>query len=176
MSDNNNLEQNEELELIEETADKPKKTVSFDVAKFLAKAKIYFSTLLANIIKYKYYCLAGLILVIAVIVLVVAFSGKGHHKVNDPMAGLEQSYKVNKYKDVNEILVKEGFTFTGSDSKETEITDKTSVNIYDFLQTHKRSQALYNRMIYVSLLVLYGLYIILNPSLNPLLRVKMVKQ
>lgn len=37
--------------------------------------------------------------------------------------------------------------------KETEITDKTSVNIYDFLQTYKRSQALYNRMIYVSLLV-----------------------
>lgn len=104
MSDNNNLEQNEELELIEETADKPKKTVSFDVAKFLAKAKIFFSTLLANIIKYKYYCLAGLILVIAVIVLVVAFSGKGHHKVNDPMAGLEQSYKVNKYKDVNELI------------------------------------------------------------------------
>lgn len=36
--------------------------------------------------------------------------------------------------------------------QETEVKD-SSVNIYDFMQTYKRSQALYNRMIFVSLLV-----------------------
>lgn len=36
--------------------------------------------------------------------------------------------------------------------QECELKD-SSVNIYDFLQTYKRSQALYNRMIFVSLLV-----------------------
>lgn len=37
--------------------------------------------------------------------------------------------------------------------KQTEIKANSSVNIYDFMQTYKRSQALYNRMIFVSLLV-----------------------
>lgn len=36
--------------------------------------------------------------------------------------------------------------------QECEVKD-SSVNIYDFMQTYKRSQALYNRMIFVSLLV-----------------------
>lgn len=36
--------------------------------------------------------------------------------------------------------------------QEVEVKD-SSVNIYDFMQTYKRSQALYNRMIFVSLLV-----------------------
>lgn len=37
--------------------------------------------------------------------------------------------------------------------KQTELKANSSVNIYDFMQTYKRSQALYNRMIFVSLLV-----------------------
>lgn len=36
--------------------------------------------------------------------------------------------------------------------QESELKD-SSINIYDFMQTYKRSQALYNRMIFVSLLV-----------------------
>lgn len=37
--------------------------------------------------------------------------------------------------------------------KQIEIKPNTSINVYDFMQTYKRSQALYNRMIFVSLLV-----------------------
>ncbi|MCR5613280.1 alpha-amylase/4-alpha-glucanotransferase domain-containing protein [Treponema sp.] len=37
--------------------------------------------------------------------------------------------------------------------KKSEVKDTSAVNIYDFMQTYKRSQALYNRMIFVSLLV-----------------------
>lgn len=37
--------------------------------------------------------------------------------------------------------------------QEVELKEKNSITIYDFMQVYKRSQALYNRMIFVSLLV-----------------------
>ncbi|MBR5934462.1 MAG: DUF1926 domain-containing protein [Treponema sp.] len=50
---------------------------------------------------------------------------------------------------INEEIAKWSF----EPYKQVELKGNTSVNVYDFMQTYKRSQALYNRMIFVSLLV-----------------------
>ena len=97
MSEINN---NDEVEIVEEKKEKEKKSIDLS---FLKKVVPFFKVLWANIIKYKYYCAAGLILVIAAIVLIVAFSGKSKN-VNDPLEGIQKGFKVNKYKAVNELI------------------------------------------------------------------------
>ena len=105
MSDFNNLNnENEEIEIVEEKVKEKKEFKLPDFSSFTSKIGPFFKVLGANIIKYKYYCLAGLILIVAAIILITAFSGKGSKKVSDPMAGLEKSFKVNKYKEVNELI------------------------------------------------------------------------
>ena len=121
MSDFNNLnnenETIEEIETIEyEKPVRQKKEFKVpDFSAFTSKIGPFFKVLWANILKYKFYCWAGLILIIAIIILVTAFSGKNNKSVSDPMAGIEKSFKVNKYKDVNELIANYHLAYASGD-------------------------------------------------------------
>jgi len=108
MSDFNNLNnENDTIEEIDvnEKAPKQKKEIKLpDFSSFTSKIGPFFKVLWNNIIKYKFYCLAGLIVIVAAIILIVAFAGKSSKSVSDPMAGLEKKFKINKYKEVNELI------------------------------------------------------------------------